>query len=122
MTNTLPIVNAIKAKDWTTATEGVRFVLDQKVQERLAQERVQVGRGLVKEAKDPENYFGGSDEEGWVLYHQGQPLNANPQGGQPVDRDRVKRVAKQHGIALTIPVWNGKDFSGTIDECSTGKK
>lgn len=49
MADTLPIINAIRAKDWTTATEGVQAVLSQKVQERLAQERVQVGKGLVRE-------------------------------------------------------------------------
>lgn len=71
---------------------------------------------ICREDKDPESYFGGSDEKGWVLYHQGQPLNANPQGGQPVDRDRVRRVAKQYGLPTTLPVWDGKKFSGSLKE------
>jgi hypothetical protein len=51
MADTLPIVNAIKAKDWSRATEGVQQVLYQKVAEHLAQERIQAGKTLVREAK-----------------------------------------------------------------------
>ena len=52
MANTLPILDAIRSKDWSTATEQIHSVLQQKVHERIAQERPSVGKELVKEAAE----------------------------------------------------------------------
>jgi Zn finger protein HypA/HybF involved in hydrogenase expression len=44
------IINAIRSKDYTTATENVAQVMQRKIEERLAQERAKVASGLLGES------------------------------------------------------------------------
>ena len=54
-----------------------------------------------------------------MLIHKGQPLNANPQGGIPVSRQRVQQVAKQYGFK-DVMVWNGKNYTYSFGESEHG--
>jgi len=74
----------------------------------------------VREEYGLTTYFAGNDKDGWVLMHQGQPLNANPQGGIPVDRERVQRVAKQFGFK-NVMVWNGKNYTYAFESYADRK-
>jgi len=74
----------------------------------------------LKEEYPLTTYFAGNDKDGWVLMHQGQPLNANPQGGIPVDRERVQRVAKQFGFK-NVMVWNGKNYTYAFESYADRK-
>lgn len=44
------ILTAIRTKDYAVATEGIGQVMQTKIENRLAQERISVGHSLVKEA------------------------------------------------------------------------
>jgi hypothetical protein len=71
---------------------------------------------FIKEAYTPDSYLSGSDKEGWVVIHKGQPLNANPQGGRPVSRERALQVAKQFKLPDNLPTWDGKGFDRKLQE------
>jgi hypothetical protein len=51
MADTKQIVDALKTKDWVAATTGVQQVLQQKLGERLAQERKSLGENVVKDSE-----------------------------------------------------------------------
>ena len=68
----LPLIDTIRMKDYQTATEGITQVLQQKVAERLTQERTEIGKTLVKESAAAMacSKCGSTEDGPRTLYHR----------------------------------------------------
>lgn len=125
---TYPILNAIAQKDWSTATTAVNAALQQKVSAYLAQERVQVGKGLVKESVDihpgdaVRTKMGGQTrgivtkvEDGQVFFQIDDPY---AKYGPRVLKAPLSNIIKEDAVPMT-DVQRIYDETGSIAETET---